>query len=257
MRRALLLLVAAAAAGFSPLEVEEPHVREGNEQLAAGHPEEALPRYDAAERLSGPRPEIAYDRGVALYRLGKSTEARDAFRRALALGAGKLSSRAQQNLGNALLATGDREGAIAAFTEALRSDPGNEDARYDLEVLLRRAQQEEARRRATQGGQPQGQSKGEQAQAGAGEDEPRGGERGPAERRAAPGKPGDERAPRPRTEPGRDPGGEPAAADDDARLSQEDAARILDAFRAREKAFTVPGGTERPRAGRRDADRDW
>jgi Ca-activated chloride channel homolog len=250
VRRALLLLVAAAAAGFSPLLAEDPDVREGNEQLAAGHPEAALPRYDAAERAAGPRAEIAYDRGVALYRLGRSTEARDAFRRALELGAGELSSRAQQNLGNALLATGDREGAIAAFTEALRRDPSNEDARYDLEVLLRRAQQEEARRRATQGGQPSAQGQGGQARPGEGAD-PAPGARGPAERPSAPGKPGDERTPRPGREEGREPDGA------DARVSQDEAARILDAFRARERAFTGPGGTERPRTRRRDADRDW
>lgn len=271
MRRALrvtlALALAAAAAGFSPFQAEQPDVRQGNERLAAGDAQAALPHYDAAERAAGPRAEIDYDRGIALLKQGKATEARDAFRRALDRGAGELSSRAAQNLGSALAAAGDREGAIGAYTEALRTDPGNEDARFNLEVLLRRKDEEQRKqneRQQPQQPQAQGQQ-GQKQQQGA---EAQAREQGrkapePARPQQAQGTPAAEpkRAePRPgkaeRPKEGEEREGQPGEADT-ARLTREDAARILDAFRARERSMPL-AGTERRRPRRdADADRDW
>lgn len=158
--RAALVALALALSGAAPFLRDEPHVRAGNEKLAAGDAAGALAEYDAAERAAGPRPEIDYDRGNALAALGRHAEARDAYRRALDRGAGALSSRALQNTGNALAALGDRDGAIGAFTEALRRDPRNDDARFDLEVLLRQRaagapQAEEGKGKPEQGGEGQ------------------------------------------------------------------------------------------------------
>jgi tetratricopeptide (TPR) repeat protein len=147
VRACAVLLAAALLSGFSPLEVEERNVREGNEALLSGDAAAALSRYDAAERAIGTRAAIDYDRGNALFRLGRPAEARDAWRQALTRGAGGLSSRALQNLASALDALGDREGAVAALRDALARDPRNEEARYNLEVLLRR-------RREAGGGAP-------------------------------------------------------------------------------------------------------
>lgn len=261
-----LLGLAVATAGFSPFRAEEPNVREGNERQAAGKPQEALPHYDAAERAVGPRAEIEYDRGVALLGQGKSTEARDAFRRALERGAGELSSRAHQNLGSALDATGDREGAIAAFTEALRLDPKNEDARFDLEVLLRR-KEAEARRQQQQGQQQQRKQQQQrqadgrtpQDQQGKANTQPQGAPKGAAQQPEREAPPAPERQAQARdagpTRPDDERQGQ-ARESDPARLSREDAARILDAFRAREQTMPL-GGDERRKTRRGDADRDW
>lgn len=167
--RAALVALALALSGAAPFLRDEPHVKAGNEKLAAGDAAGALAAYDAAERAAGPRPEIDYDRGNALAALGRHAEARDAYRRALDRGAGALSSRALQNTGNALAALGDRDGAIGAFTEALRRDPRNEDARFDLEVLLRQRasgapQAEEGKGKPEQGGEGQRRA-GDQEQA--------------------------------------------------------------------------------------------
>lgn len=268
MRRVLLVAMVAAA-GFSPFKAEEPNVREGNERVASGQPEAALPRYDAAEKAAGPRPEIDYDRGVAYYRMGKSTEARDAFKKSLERGAGELGSRASQNLGSALAAAGDRDGAIAAFRDALLADPRNEDARFNLEVLLRRKQQDEEKKRQEQDQQQQQQQKPQPG----GKGSPQGskGQSPQAQQGAQPGQ-----APQPEQRPQGDPqqaqqqtgGSDPRTARPSERnegprregeaeaLSRDDAARILDAFRAGEKA--MPLGRTDKRGGRRaDADRDW
>jgi Ca-activated chloride channel homolog len=255
------LPTAAAAlllAGFAPFQAEERNVREGNERLSAGDAQGALRRYEAAERVVGGHPEIDYDRGDALFRLGKRTEARQAWQRSLEKSPRPLGSRAQQNVGTALAAEGDREGAIAAFTEALRLDPRNEDARFGLEVLLRRKQAEEA---ARQGGAPSAAPS--PADQGSGREEPKAPRPGPEQGQPqGAGEP--PRAPRPTPgagEPAR-PEGKEAGRQEGARggqaapLSRQEAERLLDALRSREQAMPL-GGADRRRVRRADGDRDW
>jgi Ca-activated chloride channel family protein len=265
-----------AATGFSPFHAEERNVREGNERVAAGDAAGALPHYDAAEQAVGARAEIDYDRGVALFRAGKTAEAGDAFRQALKRGAGALSSRASQNLGNALAAAGDREGAMKAFVEALRADPKNEDARFDLEVLLRKEEEEkrkkeEEQKKKEQQQQRQGQEeqpKDAKAQKqGAEQDtpqKPQEPKQPPKDERAAaaspgepkPGeqKPGDARP----SEPEEARQGEERTGTGDAagKLSRADAERILDAFRSHEKAAPLAGTRRREVRGGHGG-RDW
>ena len=250
MRRAqrhAAIALAAALAGFSPFRTEERNVREGNERLAAGDADAALRRYADAEKAAGPHPELDYDRGNALFRLGKGAQARDAWRRSQQEAPAPLSSRASQNIGTALAAEGDRAGAIAALTEALRRDPKNEDARFDLEVLLRR--EEEARRQQAQ----QQRSTAPQEQ-GTGRQQPR--NQGGAEQ---------PRQPAPRGGPqGRQPaeGGAQArssgaaAGADGGEVSRQEAEQILDAFRGQEKVAPPPAQREHP-WWRADGDHDW
>ena len=259
------LLLAAPALlllGFSPFQAEEPNVREGNERQATGDPARALPRYDAAERSVGPTPEVDFDRGDALFRLGRTADARKAWALSLSRAKGALGSRAEQNLGTALSAEGDREGAIAAFVESLRQDPKNQDARFGLEVLLRKKQAEEKARK--EGGQktpkPQGAGKEE------------GGGKEPDQKPSSPspgGTGGAKPMAPPPPPPAPSPGGESAEAArgapppssgakdrDTAPMSRKDALRLLDALRSREQALPQNGQVER-RARRANGDRDW
>jgi len=278
----------AASAGDPPgpslLQAEEPNVRAGNERLAAGDAAGALSRYDAAEKALGPRAEIDFDRGNALFAQGKQAEAQQAWRRAQeadARGRGTLSSRALQNMGNSLEAAGDRDGAVKAFAESLRRDPANEDARYNLEVLLRRkaegkgapeepgdqGQQEQdgppqqgagaAPPRDGKPGQdgqppPAPQQQPPQPQPGDGKDEGRrereGGEQRDGKRDQA-GRDGQAEA-RPRGEGGR--GEAPAPGD----LDRREAERILDTLRSRERPMPL-GPAARAGDRRRDVEKDW
>lgn len=268
-----LLALALGLAGFSPFQAEERNVREGNERTLAGDPAGALRRYDAAERAVGPRAELDYDRGDALYRLGRTEEARQAWQRALERGAGDLSSRALQNVGTALAAGGDTEGAVAAFTEALRKDPRNEDARFDLEVLLRKR---EARGRQGDGQKGPGkQGEGKPEDAGQGGTSPQAGASAPppgpgpqpdrkeaADGKGRPPQPAPAQADaRPGPEAGPSPGaaearGEARAREGAGQLAKQDAARLLDALRARERSMPLAGAARRD-ARRADADHDW
>jgi tetratricopeptide (TPR) repeat protein len=270
------LLLLPLLLGVYPLTREQPDVRAGNERLLTGDPAGALERYAAAERAIGSAPELDYDRGVALLRQGKTAEALAALRRAAERGDAPLASRALQNAGGALDAAGDREGAIRAFADALARDPSNDDARFDLEVLLRRRAEErrsggakdEPERREAKAGQRDEQ----QASRGGSPDE-----RG--ERKGAPEQPAKTEASKPDSREGKDaareadargarqgasPAGEEPAeqAGREARAaagapaSRQDAERLLDAVRARERNLP-PGAWRRRETRRRDVDKDW
>ena len=190
-------------------------------------------RYDEAEKAAGAHAEIEYDRGGALYRLGRRAEARQAWRRSQERAPGALSSRASQNIGTALASEGDREGAIAAFTEALRQDPRNEDARFNLEVLLRRKEQQQQ--------QDPGHEEGE-AQSQAGRESPPPGQQ-PRQR------PPRERAPEDggaREGADQSQGGRSGAEGAGGEMSRQDAERILDAFRAQESDRAAARGRAAP-----------
>jgi tetratricopeptide (TPR) repeat protein len=230
------VLVLAAALGLaSPFRAEDRHVREGNARLEAGAPEDALRRYDDAEREAGARAEIDFDRGHAAFARGDLAGAAAAWRRAASGAPPALASRALQNLGTALASAGDRDGAARALVDALSRDPSNDDARWNLEVLLR--------------------------QRAAGKAPPRDPAAAPAERGPAdagggePGRPSRSGA-RPddaRPEPGRD-----EAARTGERLSRKDAEALLDALRARERnAPFAPRGDDDPGGRRPDAAKDW
>ncbi len=94
------------------------------------------------ERDSSAR--LAFDAGTALYRLERYDEAVAAFRQASR--APELRQRSLYNLGNALVrAAEERPGepaplldAVAAFEEALRLAPTDAEAKWNLEVAVRR-----------------------------------------------------------------------------------------------------------------------
>jgi tetratricopeptide (TPR) repeat protein len=241
--RPALLALAAAAAATAPFRTEEPHVRDGIARLAAAAPAEALRLFDEAERAVGSHAEIDLARGHARLAEGDRRAAVDAWRRAAGRAPPALASRALQNVGTALATAGDRDGAARALADALSRDPSNEDARWNLEVLLRRRAAGEPRPRDPAEALPS--DRGGAADARDREDEA-------GRRDARPAAPADAR-----------PDGEPATRADDARaregaapLSRQDAEALLDALRARERS--VPFFEHGERGERRpDAAKDW
>ena len=226
-----LALALAPALGASPFREEHPLSRQARQALAAGAPARALEAYARLEREAGPRPEIDLGRGAALLGLSRPLEAEEAFGRARQAPE-PLGSRALLGLSDARAGAGDLDGAVAAAREALVRDPAFEDARLNLEQLLRR--------KAGEKGEPEGDgAHAGPAQAGAGGRE----EAGPP-----PGNParGERRGDR-KAAVGPEPGGE---------LSRREAERLLDALRARER--NLPASAAGPRRTRRpDVEKDW
>jgi tetratricopeptide (TPR) repeat protein len=131
-----LLLITLFNLSCSPAHRGERLYHEGNYPAAYDVFRRGLER-DSSARL-------AFDAGSALYRLERYDEAASAFRRSSRTP--ELRQKSLYNLGNALVrAAEERPGepqplldAVAAYEEALRLAPADAEARWNLEVALRR-----------------------------------------------------------------------------------------------------------------------
>jgi len=96
-----------------------------------------------------------YDLGNVLYRSSDLRSAEEAWRAALRSEDPRVRSRAAHNLGNAELQSGRLPDAIGSYIEALRTEPGNPDSKYNLELALRMLQEQQKQQKQQQ---QQGQS---------------------------------------------------------------------------------------------------
>lgn len=164
--RLLLVAVAALALLPTPRDLLRPpewldrwlynpreRTEQGLEAHEQGRADEAARHFDRALRLGGGAeddaelpadPRLLYNAGTGHLAAGGERRAVDLLERAAAteeLPAG-LGSDVHYNLGNARLAAGDPGAAVAAFEEALRRAPDDEAAKHNLEVALRRMEQQ-------------------------------------------------------------------------------------------------------------------
>ncbi|MFQ5429986.1 MAG: tetratricopeptide repeat protein [Phycisphaerae bacterium] len=91
--------VADAAPDSGGLRSGAEWIRQGNAHLAAGAYAKALAAFDKAREVLPDSAEAAYDRGIALFRLGRFDEAETAFQDALASAKPALEAAAKYNLG--------------------------------------------------------------------------------------------------------------------------------------------------------------
>jgi|GEM_PF-1735632 len=147
--RALLLAIAVAApavASAGIFDAAEPNVSAGNEALSKGDAAAALGHYERAIEAHPDAGEVWYDKGLALDALGRHEEAAEAFTQALARRRdGSLGAKDYTNLGNAQAAANRVDEAMRSYRAALEIDPDDEVARQNLEVMLRRKQQESSK----------------------------------------------------------------------------------------------------------------
>jgi tetratricopeptide (TPR) repeat protein len=116
----------------------------GRELYQAGKFDEAYQAFSRAAAQDG-NPAVRYNSGNAQYRMRHYLEATKSWQSAQG-GSARLKEWTWFNLGNAFLrADEDAEGqgdhlrrSIAAYEEALRIDPGDQEAKWNLELALRR-----------------------------------------------------------------------------------------------------------------------
>lgn len=234
MQQALLFALVLGTQGFGPGDLER-----GNRLYREGRFEEAVQAYQAALRDGNGSPQLRYNLGTALLRLGRHEEAEEQLRLALDDVDADLRQRAYYNLGNRYLEAARSaedaqqqtqllDAAVESYKRALRLRPDDSDAKWNLELALREREEPPPQPQPQQGqGEPQEQDESQdQPQSGGGSS---GGESD------------------------RDPGQDRGGSSD--RMSQEQADRILSAIEQDERDLT----REKLRRGQRRTPvaRDW
>ena len=140
----------------------------GNRYYRAGKYEDAVKAYEEALRDGKDSPELRYNLGTALLQLGRLDEADEHLQRAVRARNSDVRQRAHFNTGFRSLITGRRGGedaeqrltaAIESYKHALRLNPRDGDAKWNLELALREKEKQQ---------QQQGGGKDDQNQGGGG-----------------------------------------------------------------------------------------
>ncbi len=235
-----VVVLAAAMVGLpstSAAQAGRADVQEGNRLYREGRYDEAHERYLEALRAAPDSPVIRFNDANALYQSDEFQRAVDAYRGAIESADPAVEAQAWYNLGNALYRQQQVEGALEAYKEALRRNPGDTDAKHNLEVALEQLQrQEQEQQQSDDAEQNQDrQESGEDEQ-----DQPPGSQ--PSEEQPPGSQPPEENPEgqpgRDRPEPGRQPDGEPSepeAGDAETRpqsgeMSRGEAERLLQAI---------------------------
>jgi Ca-activated chloride channel family protein len=146
----VFLMLFPFVTGFDLFLRRDPNVEEGNRQLAAGKAEEALKAYDAAATALPDEPIVRFDRGAALYQLGKFPEAQKEFQRAAESHEPALKADAYYNMGNSLMKQERYKDALDAYKHTLGVRPDDRRAKWNLELALRRMKEEEQKKQQQQ-----------------------------------------------------------------------------------------------------------
>ena len=110
---------------------------EGNRHYLKGRIGEAQKAYETALNASPEAPEVAYNLGNAYYKEDSFDKSLQAYSKAAKNAGPALQSGAYYNLGNALVRKEDKKKAIEAYKQALRLNPADQDAKFNLELLLK------------------------------------------------------------------------------------------------------------------------
>jgi Ca-activated chloride channel family protein len=293
---AVVLMMVAPAAAEEELSAAE-WVAQGNAVLAEGRYEEALEAYRAASsewRAASDKEaaRVSYNKGVALYRLGRFDEARGAFEDALRTTGRRpvpreVEARAKYNLGNCAYSTAleksdrapeaieDLRRAMTYYRDALELAPADREARENIELaqrLIEWFEEQDAKRQAEQEqSSEEGESGEEDAKSQAGEDAA--GEEGDsvedeeeAKRQAGDersGEDGDSFEADAKRQAGEDDSGEerefaPREMVEEKEMTREQAERILQEIRDKERARREEQRRREMMYGKRmPVERDW
>ena len=140
------LLATLLAAGWlaEALAGKNSDIEAGIAAYNAGDHEAAIASYAAAESDLGERPEIFYDRGLALLAKGDKDEARKAFERGTESTNAQVHASSEYELGNLDLDAEAFDEAIGHYIKCLKTQPEHANAKWNLELaLLKKKQKEE------------------------------------------------------------------------------------------------------------------
>ena len=170
---AFVAFVLAASGGWEWFSKPDPDVAAGNQAFSEGEFSEALTLYERAKTTTDSKSAIRFDAGAALYKLALAEKdpdkraqlferAESAFREATDTSDQVLKSAAFHNIGNAMFQRERWPQAKEAYKKALRENQDNDDARYNLELVLRREKKQDKKGQGQGKTQPKNPGQGQQ-----------------------------------------------------------------------------------------------
>jgi Ca-activated chloride channel family protein len=146
----ILFLVFPFVTGFDLFMRRDPNVEEGNKLLNAGKAEDALKAYDRAVTAMPEDPVAHFDRGAALYQLGKFPEAQKEFLHAAEGHDPQVKADAYYNMGNAWFQQQKFKEALEAYKHTLGLRPDDRRAKWNLELALKKLQEQKQQQQQQQ-----------------------------------------------------------------------------------------------------------
>lgn len=132
--------------------------REGNRLFAEGKYAEAEKAYLDAQAKTPGKPELLYNHGNTLVKEKKYEPAVQQLRQAVSKGDRGIQASSWYNSGNALFEMGKYQDAAQAYIQALRINPADSDAKHNLELALKKTQEQQKQQKQ------QGEGNGQQNQ---------------------------------------------------------------------------------------------
>jgi len=123
---------------------------EGNRLLKQGETDRALQRYNEAKVERPDRPEVDYNIANVYHLEGKLDSAANEYQNALSTLTGPVAPAASYNLGNTYFRMQKYGPAIEAYKRALIENPGDLDAKHNLELALGRMQADSTKQQQQQ-----------------------------------------------------------------------------------------------------------
>lgn len=143
-------------------------IKRGNTHYESEAYDAALDAYRSAAENRPEDPISRYNLGTVLYQQKQFEKAADEFRRSLDAETPIYQAQSYYNLGNTQVQLSDIEGAIRSYKSALRLNPGDLDAKHNLELALEKLEQKSQQNQSEPGEENEDQQ--EQVQQGQNQD---------------------------------------------------------------------------------------
>lgn len=239
----LMLLILAAL--LPPLWAPGPEAnRKGNEAWKKGKYDQAAGEFARALEAMPAERKLTFNRGTALLGEKKGDEALSALISATADSRREVQAPAYYNAGNALFDGQKLDEALDAWKRAIRTDPNDENAKFNYELAKRKKKQQDQQKKDEKKDQKNDQ-KDKQNQDQQQQDQEKKDQEQKQQDQQDQQQPQDQK-PDEKQQP---PKPQPAA-----QMSKEQAERLLDALKANEKEMIKARMTSRRK---RDVDKDW
>jgi Ca-activated chloride channel family protein len=137
LKRLFLLIVIAllTTSSLNAALLDDHRLREANRYIQQGRPDKAAELYD---KIHIKKPFMTYNLGLLEYAKGNTDNAKERFEQNAKLSEAvrdqKFAARDLYNIGTMYLENGDAANAIDYYRKALKNDPKDQDAKYNLEL---------------------------------------------------------------------------------------------------------------------------